>query len=76
MSSRVNSLHIAEFYEQVIPVHATGDLLDLGCGNVSLFGMYKPFVRNITCVDWPNTSHSFLHVDIFADLNEDLPLEN
>jgi SAM-dependent methyltransferase len=51
-----------------------GHLVDLGCGNVPYFEWYKEQVEEITCVDWPGTLHSAKHIDVFADLNQALPL--
>lgn len=53
-----------------------GHLLDLGCGNVPYYEWYKAQVSQITCVDWPASLHSGKHIDIFADLNQPLPLAN
>lgn len=76
VSSRVNSLHVAGFYAVSLAQHAKGDLLDLGCGKVPLYGMYQQQVKTVTCVDWENSPHALLHVDVFADLNQRLPLDN
>lgn len=53
-----------------------GHLVDLGCGNVPYYEWYKDRVDKITCVDWPQSSHDAKYVDIFANLNQSLPLEN
>jgi SAM-dependent methyltransferase len=49
-------------------------LIDLGCGNVPLYAVYKPYVDEITCVDWPNSSHMQSHLDFVCDLNSPLPV--
>lgn len=67
---------IAVAYERTIAGHASGDLLDLGCGKVPLFGMYRPLVSSVTCVDWPNSLHGGKHVDQFVDLNGPLPFND
>jgi hypothetical protein len=36
-SSRLVTDLVAEVYDAYIPVHATGTLIDLGCGNVPLY---------------------------------------
>lgn len=51
-----------------------GHLVDLGCGNVPFYLWYKDYVQQVTCVDWPSTLHRQRHIDIFADLNQELPL--
>lgn len=59
----------AETYARAIAVHAKGRLLDLGCGKVPLYGMYKHLVVEAVCVDWENSLHENDHVDYFLDLN-------
>lgn len=76
ISSRVNSLHIVRFYEELIPIHVLGDLLDLVFGNVPLYGIYRPHIKSAICVDWNNSSHSLSHVVVFADLNQTIPLDS
>lgn len=51
-----------------------GHLVDLGCGNVPFYLWYKDYVQQVTCIDWPSTMHRQSHIDIFADLNQELPL--
>jgi len=63
----------AAAYNRALLCHARGDLLDLGCGTVPLYGLYHRLVQSVTCVDWPNTPHSSMHVDVAADLNLPLP---
>jgi SAM-dependent methyltransferase len=65
---------IARRYHAMIRAHARGRLLDLGCGAVPLYGMYRDLVSEITCVDWSNSLHNSSHIDISADLNGPLPL--
>jgi SAM-dependent methyltransferase len=57
-----------------IRAHAGGRLLDLGCGKAPLFGLYREFAGEITCVDWSGTLHGGEYVDLEADLSLDLPL--
>ena len=73
VSSRVAADSIGRFYSRVIPEHAHGDLLDLGCGTVPLYGLYSRFVESTTCADWENSQSANPHIDVFVDLNE-LPL--
>ncbi|MGH8318453.1 MAG: class I SAM-dependent methyltransferase [Steroidobacteraceae bacterium] len=63
----------AKYYYRIIRDHARGRLIDLGCGKVPLYGMYKDLVSEVVCVDWPNSLHATTHTDVFADLN--LPLD-
>ncbi len=65
----------AQFYNSYLETYAQGILLDLGCGNVPLFGMYRNFVNKTVCVDWDNTFHKNDFVDYYVDLNKDLPFE-
>ena len=53
-----------------------GHLVDLGCGNVPYYEWYKDRVDKITCVDWQGSLHAAKHIDLFADLNKALPLED
>jgi SAM-dependent methyltransferase len=53
-----------------------GHLLDLGCGNVPYYEWYKNQVDKVTCIDWHGSLNATKHIDIFADLNKALPLEN
>ena len=65
---------IAEAYEKVIPQHTQGLLLDLGCGKVPLYEMYKNYVSDNICVDWENTLHKSPYLDYEFDLNQGIPL--
>lgn len=60
-------------YSDVISRRASGDLVDLGCGTVPTYGMYAASVASVTCVDWPSTLHPSKHIDVEADLREQLP---
>src|SRR5664280_2378728 len=60
-SSRVQVALAAQTYSRVIANHARGDLLDLGCGHVPCYAMYRPLVASVTCVDWDNTLHPNEH---------------
>jgi SAM-dependent methyltransferase len=61
-------------YETAIRAHARGDLVDLGCGNAPLAGIYGPLVSSILWVDWQNTLHTAFRLDVEANLSEPLPL--
>jgi SAM-dependent methyltransferase len=64
---------VAEAYDAALPRHASGRLVDLGCGTVPLYQAYKPHVSAITCVDWGGSRHGARHRDVDHDLNEPLP---
>jgi SAM-dependent methyltransferase len=61
-------------YERVIRAHARGRLLDLGCGDVPYYGMYRERASEVLCVDWSASTHGHQHIDLEADLNAALPL--
>ncbi len=48
---------VATRYQRMIEAHVRGRLLDLGCGKVPLYGMYKTLVDEVVCVDWEHTQH-------------------
>lgn len=63
---------IAEFYQHSIPKYCSGELVDLGCGNVPLYGFYKDYVEGVTCIDWDGSRHNNIYLDFTADLNKPL----
>lgn len=65
-----------QHHEAMIREHAQGRLLDMGCGNVPFYEVYKDLVDDNVCVDWENSLHENLFLDRFADLNEKVPLES
>ena len=75
-SSRMMADMIARAYEHAIKGHAQGLLLDLGCGHVPLYEVYRPHVTDNICVDWVNTSHKNPYLDHQFDLNCAIPLES
>jgi SAM-dependent methyltransferase len=50
--------------------------LDLGCGRAPLLGYYSEFVEKATLVDWENSLHKNPLLDLVADLNEPLQLDD
>ena len=76
ISSRLIADRVAQFYDKNIPKYAKGHLLDLGCGQVPLYAAYKSHITDHTCVDWENALEENLHIDMFCDLNQPLPLDD
>lgn len=63
-------------HEAMIREHARGMLLDMGCGNVPFYEVYKDLVDDNVCVDWENSFHENIFLDRFVDLNKEVPLES
>ena len=59
-------------YERLIREHAHGVLLDLGCGHIPYYEIYRQLIADSVCVDWENTAHKNPHLDHTADLNRPL----
>ncbi len=76
IGSRLMADLIAQFYDTHLGRHAKGHLLDLGCGKVPFYEAYRAHVEDNTCVDWDNSLHKNIYLDLSADLNEPLPLED
>jgi len=76
VASRLNVDLLATALHRSISEYARGRLLDLGCGNVPLYDVYRSLVDNITCVDWSNSGHNLRHVDLAMDLNKALLLRS
>jgi SAM-dependent methyltransferase len=64
---------VVALYDTYLPQYARGRLVDLGCGQVPLFGIYQPHVSDVTCVDWGNSPHRTNHLDYECDLTQPLP---
>ena len=73
VGSRLIANAVAARYEHFLPSYARGRLIDLGCGQVPLYGAYRAFVSEVTCVDWAQTPHPSVHLDHELDLNAPLP---
>lgn len=67
------SLYIAELqrkaYVVLMQEHLSGSLLDIGCGPVPYFEVYREHVTENVCVDYPGTLHGKAHLDLEVDLN-------
>lgn len=59
-----------------IAKNARGRLLDLGCGHVPLYMVYKDKVDEVICVDWENTLHKNPYLDVTQDITKPLPFED
>nr|WP_247710918.1 class I SAM-dependent methyltransferase [Qipengyuania aestuarii] len=68
-TSRVSSTLALEILEGALKRHSRGHLADFGCGKVPFYGIYADLVDQVTCIDWPNSAHESNHIDIEADLN-------
>lgn len=74
VSSRLITDLVGEVYTRLIPKHCQGSLLDLGCGHVPFYGMYREYVEKVTCVDWAESLHQNQFLDHCHDLTQPLPL--
>jgi SAM-dependent methyltransferase len=73
VASRLMAELIAAAYDQALKVHATGRLLDMGCGKVPLYEGYRPYVSEIQCIDWPSSPHGCEFLDKVCDLADHIP---
>lgn len=73
VGSRLVADAVAARYDALLPLHARGRLLDLGCGHVPLYAAYRPHVGSVTCVDWAQSLHANPFLDHLVDLNGALP---
>jgi SAM-dependent methyltransferase len=74
IGSRLIGDILADVYFRAIRTHVRGRLLDLGCGNVPLYGMYRDLVTENICIDWEQTLHPNHHIDQCVNLNGALPI--
>ncbi|HEY1722108.1 MAG TPA: class I SAM-dependent methyltransferase [Magnetospirillaceae bacterium] len=72
-ASRVVAGCLIRHYQKAIEDYAAGRLLDLGCGYVPYYGIYRDRVDEAVCVDWAGTLHKSAFLDYEADLNRGLP---
>ena len=71
--SRLGADLVANCYDRHVRSHCRGRLLDLGCGKVPFYALYRPYVSETVCVDWRNSSHGNDYLDAECDLTKDLP---
>ncbi|MGI9202726.1 MAG: class I SAM-dependent methyltransferase [Woeseiaceae bacterium] len=76
VGSRLISDIVARFYDKSLQAHASGQLVDLGCGKVPLYAAYREYVTDITCVDWSQPTNGPAHLDFECDLGQKLPLND
>lgn len=76
IGSRLVAGRVAAAYADALPRYARGRLADLGCGKVPLYGVYRGLVDETVCVDWGNSPHANLHLDVEADLGARLPFDD
>ena len=76
ISSRFVVDMVAPYYENAIRAHAQGRLLDMGCGYVPLYDIYRDLVSENICIDWEKTPHVNPYLDQMVDLTEALPFES
>lgn len=74
VSSRLVGQLVADEYQRALPSFASGDLLDVGCGTVPLYGSYRHLVASTLCLDWPSSLHEARFIDVWCDLAAPLPL--
>ena len=76
IGSRLIANLTAEYYYKTLPNYAKGRLLDLGCGKVPLYQVYKNYITDNICVDWENTLHKNDYLDFECDLRKTLPFKD
>jgi SAM-dependent methyltransferase len=64
---------VATCYHTHVKSHCGGRLLDLGCGKVPFYALYREYVSETICVDWSNSLHGNNHLDAECDLTKNLP---
>lgn len=69
VGSRLISDAVVKLYDEHLASCARGRLLDLGCGKVPLYGIYRRLTESITCCDWADD----VHIDVVSDLAQPLP---
>jgi SAM-dependent methyltransferase len=76
IGSRLAADIVAKHYGMHLKAHASGKLLDLGCGKVPLYEAYRDLITDSICADWENTSHQSSHLDLEIDLTKTLPFRD
>lgn len=76
MISRLMGDLQVDAYEYAIRKYASGRLIDLGCGNAPLAGIYRNLVDAYSWADWANSAHQNFDIDFEVDLNGLLPFDD
>jgi len=76
VGSRLITDRVAALYGQYLPRFAHGRLGDLGCGKAPLYGVYRTYVSESICVDWPQSVHGNPYLDYEVDLSGRLPFSD
>lgn len=76
ISSRLIADLSAGFLDGILRQHVKGRVLDLGCGKVPLYEVYRYSATEVVCVDWANTLHKNDYLDREVDLSGDLPFSD
>jgi len=71
--SRLAADLVARRYHVLLREHASGRLVDLGCGRVPLYAAYRDLVTEVVCADWSHSAHGAAHLDLVCDLTRPLP---
>ena len=76
IGSRLVADIIADYYFNYLRIYCKGRLLDLGCGQVPLYEVYKELASEIICVDWQDSFHTNAYLDFEHDLTKPLPISD
>lgn len=71
-SSRLTANLMLQNYVRVLRTYGKGDLVDLGCGNAPLYGVYGPLTDRVIWTDWEQSKHAVFEKDLILDLNKPL----
>ena len=74
LGSRAMADWVIEAYEAAIRAHVRGTLVDVGCGKMPYYGIYRDLVSEVIGVDWPASVHDSPYIDVFCDLNVEIGL--
>src|SRR5688572_20487547 len=66
----------ATWYDKNLKKYARGRLLDLGCGQAPLYGVYAPLVDDVVLADWEKSQYTNKQVDVRCDITKPLSFED
>jgi len=69
IGSRLIADIVASHYLEHLKLHASGLILDLGCGKVPLWHVYRDYIKMSVCAD----RNANPHLDLVLDLKNNLP---